>query len=175
MNTQLITEKIADVVALLNASSEEAKEIEAKRVALTNSSNVHTEREKRLNDTAIAQEQKQKELDEQKAYIDRQNKDQQLVLNKIRVEKEELSSLAEKKREIEKDRLQLEIDKKELEGFQAEKQKFEAEKTRFAEEKRIFTEEKRVAAEHAKLLILREQSIKQKEERIDKIERMTQV
>jgi hypothetical protein len=177
MNTQIqvLRQKVDDVLALFSASLSEATDVEKARNALANSSIVATEREERLNNRELSLSQRQKDLDSQQKYIEEQSKAVQLALNKITVEKKALESLVEEKRQVQKERSELETEKNSFIELKAEKEKFETERDAFLAEKAFFAKEKLAMLESQKLLQIREQNIKQKEERIDKIERMTQV
>lgn len=174
-NTTELVNKISDIIALLNVYLEEVKLIEQARVALENSQSVNTNRETRIAEREITLNQREKDQLAQKLYIEEQNKNAQIVLNKIALEKKNLENLADEKREIEKGRLQLELDRKALEGLQREKEDFQLKWENFEKEKQLFSQEKLAIADHTKLLAIREQNIKAKEERLNTIERMTAV
>ncbi len=175
MNIVELKVKVENVLNELQAAVAEADAIDEKRIALENSQIVNTQREERLNGIAKTQAKEREDLNAQKTYIEEQNKNTQLVLNKITLEKEALKGLADQKRVIEQERLQLEADKKGLEGLKQEKETLLIERNRFEQEKKLFGEEKYAIAEQTKLIALKEQNIKIKEERLDRIERMTSV
>lgn len=171
----LLRQKVDDVIALLTASEQEAEGIEKQRTQLENSGVALSQREKRINDKELDQSQEAASLAQQKEYIDKQSEDVQILLAKIQLEKKELSELAEQKRQIEADRLQLEADKKNFEGLALQRQQFEAEKAAYEKEKELFIQEKKTHHEAQSLFAIREKNLKAKEDRIDTIERMTQV
>src|ERR1035437_1041652 len=103
--TQLEIE-VNKIIARFNVLLSEAKEMEAKRIATQNSSFVATQRENRLNERDRTITQREKEVDSQKTFIEEQNRNTQIILNKITLEKETLRGLAEEKREIEKEKLE---------------------------------------------------------------------
>lgn len=165
--------KVNDVINSLSVALSEVDEIEAKRVALENSSIVNTQREQRLNNIAKTQAQERIDLDAQKKYIEEQNTNTQTVLNKIALEKDALKDLVTQKLVIEQDRLQLEADKKSFETLKIEKEQFVIDRQSFEEERKLFAKEKLAQIEAQKLMVTREANIKAQEEKLDKIERMT--
>jgi hypothetical protein len=167
--------EVDKIIARFTVLMAEAKEVETKRLALENSQIVNTQREQRLNAISKTQTQERVDLDAQKKYIEEQNTNAQLVLNKIALEKEALKDLSGQKLIIEQERLQLEADKKGFETLKAEKDKFILDRQAFEEERKLFSKEKLANIEAQKLSVTREENIKAKEERLDKIERMTNV
>lgn len=175
MNTQIIIDKTSELVRLLNVVGVEAKEIESKREALIASEYVNTAREKRLNDKEIDITKKTTDIEAQKAYIDEQNRNNQIILNKIETEKKALQDLAAKKLELEKEQLQLEADKKGFESMKAEKEKFMHDRAEFEAERQLFAKEKLAMSESQKLIAARIENIKQKEENLNRREQLSQV
>lgn len=175
MNTEILQQKVDDVIALFRSYAVEAKTIEAARTALENTTFVNTDREKRLNHREIALTQRAKDLDAEKKYIDEKNVDVQTVLNKIVIEKQSIGDLKIQREALEKERLQLEMDKREIEKAKQERDAIIAERTAFEQERSVYAKEKAAVQEQQQMLTIREQNVRAKEERIDRIERMTQV
>jgi hypothetical protein len=165
--------KVADVINSLTVALSEVEQIEDKRKALEASQIVNTQREERLNGIAKTQVKEKEDIEAQKKYIDEQNKNTQTVLNKILLEKEELKVLLAKKSDFDKEKLQFEADKKSFDTLKEEREKFIIERQTFEEERKLFSREKLANIEAQKLLVTREENIKAKEERLDKIDRMT--
>lgn len=171
----LLRQKIDDVITLLDVSAREAEGVEKQKAIHENLGIALSQREKRINDKELAQTQQDVNLTQQQIYIDKQSTDVQALLGKIQLEKKELAGLADQKRQLETERLQLEADKKGLEGLVLERQNFETEKAAYEKEKELFIKEKKAHHESQQLFAIREKNLKAKEDRVDAIERMTQV
>jgi len=170
-----LEQKIHDVIKTLEVKLQEIKDIENQRIALENSQLVASQRDEKLNDRELSLVQRERDVTSQKKYIEDQNISMQTLVAKIQREKKELAELVDQKRQLEKDRLQLELDKKGFESLLNEKQKFEADKVSFEHERDLFIKEKKAHYEAQQLFAIREKNLKQKEERMANIERMTGV
>lgn len=175
MNTTDLRIKVEDIIKQLEVGMAEVGEIEKQRTALESSGFVNSEREKKLHTKEIELKQKETDLASQQQYIEEQIHNHELLLGKIQVEKESLKSLNTQKQQLDQERLQLEADKKGLETLTKEKEQIRLDKEAFAKEVAAFGKEKMAMLEAQRLLELRETNIKQKEEKLDKIERMTQI
>jgi hypothetical protein len=168
MNTVILQQRIDDVISLLRVSDNEAQEIEAKRAALEKQAYALSDREKSIYTREVEYKKKIADIEAQKIYIEEQSKNAQLTLNKLVLERDALKGLVKEKEEIERERTQLEADKKSFETLKLEKEEF-------IKERDLFKREKLAMQESQKLLSIREANITAKEERLDKIERMTQM
>src|SRR5579864_4613648 len=133
MNTLDLRQKIDNVITLLNAYGVEAQEIDDKRAALEKTGYAISDREKKIYTREVAINKREADIEAQKKYIEEQNGNTQIVLNRILVEKESLREMAGKKQDMERGILQYETDKKALsferEKLQRERDEFEKEKT----------------------------------------------
>lgn len=170
-----LRQKVEDVINILNVATSEAEDVERARMALEATQIVASDREKKLNEREANLIQKETELTAQQKYIDEKHADTQIVLRRVIKEKEELKNLTTQRQQIEADRLQLEADGRAFEKIKSDNEHFEQERTAFEEEKRFFLQEKVAFDDAQKLAAIREENIKKKEDRIDTIERMTQV
>jgi hypothetical protein len=175
MKIQELQAKVDDVIKSLGVALSEVESIEASRRASQNLDYAVTLREKNIYTREVAIKKKEEDIEAQKKYIEEQNKSAQSVLNRITLEKEVLKGLTSRKHEIEQEREQLEADKKSFETLQREKDTFLSNLATFEKERKLFAQEKLALIEGQKLLAMREGNIKAKEERLDKIERMTEV
>jgi len=175
MNTNELQQKIEEVVKLLRAYSFEIQEIESKRSSLEASELVNSERERKVVLREIEIQKKETDLISQQKYIEELDKNNAIILSKIKKEKESLTLLVSQRRSFEQERLQLEIEKKSVEQLKRELDHLRYDKEQFEQEKKLFNKEKEAIKEEHKLLALRQQNIILHEERNDKIERMTQL
>jgi uncharacterized protein (DUF3084 family) len=173
MNTTDLQVKIDDIIKLLKVSMEESAAVEAKIKYLDESQILLSRREKSIYDREVSIKKREADIDAQKKYTEEQNRNAQLVLNKITTEKELLKGLVDEKRELEKEKSQVEIEKKGIEQMKKELEYLKYQKEQLEQERKLFTKEKEAIKEEHKLLAIREQNIIAKEQRQDKIERMT--
>lgn len=168
MNITEIQTKIEEVVRILQVAKSEVESFKNEKDAFERTKYVATEREKLLNNREIQIKQQEKHNQEEKTYIEGQLRTNQLLLDKLEVEKKKLQDLAEQKRQLEAEKIQLTNEKKALQDLKEEKEKFQA-------EKQLFEREKAASLEQQQLLLIREKNLKAREEKIDRIEQMTQV
>lgn len=175
LNNADLKQKLDDMIKLLGVYSQEVDSIEADRKSLEQKQTVNTQREDRLTDLSKSLSKRETDLWAQQKHIEELNKNTSFALAKIVIEKEELKKTIEDKRTIDQERLQLEADKKGFDGLKSEKELLLKQRTEFEAERKLFAREKLAMIEAQKLLLTREENIKAKEERLDKIERMTSV
>lgn len=175
MNTIELELKIDNILKELKAAFEETKQLDAERIALEKLNYSISDREKKLVERELTVKQKEDDIASQKKYIDTQTEDAQRTLARITLEKEGLKNLEDRKTQLDKDQAQLDAEKQSLETFKKEKEEFNQQRTDFEEEKKLFAREKLAMLESQQLLAQRENNIKLQEEKLDKIERMTQI
>ena len=175
MTFEELQAKVLDVIKDLNAKLIEAQGVETAKAALERSGYVNTEREQKITKREIDAKKQEEDLLAQKKFIEEQTTLNQTLLNKIILEKAEAKKIAEEKRVTEEERAQFEADKAKYATLQAEREKLDKEKEEFAQEKALFAKEKLAMKDSQELLETREVNIKAKEERLDRIERMTTV
>jgi|SRR5579864_5217069 len=129
----LLRQNVENVLTALTVALKEAEEIQAQRKALEASGYAISDREKKIYTREVEINRRETDIEAQKKYIEEQNHNTQLVLNKITIEKESLREMAGKKQDMERGILQYETDKKALsferEKLQRERDEFEKEKT----------------------------------------------
>ena len=166
-NTELIKQKIDDIISLLIVTVQETQGLEAKQLIFEKSSIVNSQREQRLNEIAKNQAKERTDLDAQKKYIEEQNSKNQLILDRLKLEKETLGNLAAQKKEIEKERLQLEND---IKAHQSRMEKLEHDRTLFEQEKTITKKWALANEEHNTRLSIFEKQLESERKRLQSIQ-----
>lgn len=165
MNTQELTDKIENIVSLLNAYNAEAKSLVTQVEIHQKKEQQLTQREERINNIEIGQAQKQRDLEAQKEYIDEQTIKNKSLVDKILAEKTDLEIKASDKEHFEKAQATLKVQEKDL----------ETRLVALEQDKALFKRQEEATTELQQLLEAREKKIKAKEEGLNRREQLTQV
>jgi len=174
-NIEIIKQKVSDITSLLEVAVKEAEEIQTRWDVLKRAEEQNAANERRIVVREQELVQKKVDTDAQSKYVQEQIAQSSALLEKIKREKEELSDLADKKRQLEKEQLEFDLQKKEFEGHAKEMQEFDAKKEEFEKEKEFLMNEKKKFLEAQKLFDEREEKLHRQEQRIASIDRMTDV